>query len=97
VALGKPEKAVRAQEIVLEARGDQAGYGDYAKLAALAYQAGQTRKGDLAGERAQELAPRDQREALKAQLDSLKAQGAAGATNPGSTPAPTPAPAPAGG
>jgi hypothetical protein len=98
-ALGKPEKAVRAQEIVLEARGDRAGYGDYAKLAALAYDAGQSRKGDLAGERAMELAPRDQRDAIKTQLDQLKAQAATGggAGTPGATPAPTPAPAPSGG
>jgi uncharacterized membrane protein YccC len=97
-ALGKPEKAVRAQEIVLEARGDRAGYGDYSKLAQLAYQANQTRKGDLAAERALDLAPRDQRTELKAALDQVKAQAAtAGASNPGATPSPTPAPAPAGG
>src|SRR3712207_5441884 len=40
VALGKPEKGVRAQEIVLEERGDQAGFGDFVVLAQLAYQAG---------------------------------------------------------
>ncbi len=78
-ALGKPEKAVRAQEIVLEARGDAAGFGDYARLAELAYIAKQTRKGDLAAERAKSLAkdqPKERRDALAQSLDAAKAQAA---------------------
>ena len=91
IALGKPEKAVRAQEIVLDARGDQAGYGDYAKLAQLAYQAGQSRKGDLAAERAEALAPKSQRAALKASLEQVKTQATSGAAGAAGTPTPTPA------
>ena len=91
-----------AQEIVVDARGDQAGFGDYAKLAQLAYQAGQSRKGDLAAERATELAKdqsKEVRDNLKAALDSAKAQSAAGAAGAGQDPAagvPTPTPAPSG-
>ena len=93
-ALGDYEGAVRAQEVVIDALPDP-GFGDYAQLAILAYQADQTRKGDLASDRAQELAPKDQREALKAQLDQAKAQGATGGQQPGqpggaAAPAPVP-------
>ena len=85
--LNKPDKAVRAQEIVIDANPNP-GVGDYSSLAVLAYQAGQTRKGDLASEKAVELAPKDQRKDVKAQLDALKAQAASAATG-GATPAPT--------
>jgi len=86
VQLGDLAGAVRAQEIVLEARGDDAGFGDFAQLAQLAYQAGQTRKGDLAADRAVELAPKDQRDDLKAALEQAKTGGAAAGatTTPGS-------------
>ena len=50
----------------------------------LAYQAGQTRKGDLAKDKAVELTPKDQRETVKGQLEQAKQQ-ALGAT--GGTPA----------
>ena len=84
--LGQPEKAVKAQEIVLEANED-AGFGDYAKLAVLAYSAKQTRKGDLARSKALELAPKDQRDALKQQIDAAKAGGGGtGGTAAPSTP-----------
>lgn len=73
--LGDDAGAVRAQEIVLDSLSNP-GFGDYAQLAFFAYQAGQTRKGDLASERAQELAPKDQRADLKTQLDQAKAQAA---------------------
>lgn len=102
-ALGQLDRAVRAQEIVLDARGDSAGFGDFAKLAALAYQAGQTRKGDLAADRAKELAkdqPKDQREALEASLNQAKAQaglGAAGGAGGAAGATPAPAPTPSGG
>ena len=43
--LNEPEKAVRAQEIITEKRPKDS---TFATLAVLAYQAGQTRKGDLA-------------------------------------------------
>jgi hypothetical protein len=102
-ALGKPDKAVRAQEIVLESRGDAAGFGDYARLAQLAYDAAQTRKGDLAAERAKELAkdqPKDRRDALAQSLDAAKAEAAGAGSGgqaapgaPGATPGATPPPA----
>jgi hypothetical protein len=53
-ALGDPAKAAEAQEIAIDAGQDC--YGQYAQLAVFAYQAGQTRKGDLAADRALELA-----------------------------------------
>jgi hypothetical protein len=96
VSLGDDAAAVRAQEIIIDGL-DQPAFGDYAQLAALAYGAGQTRKGDLAAERAVELAPKDRREEIKTALEQQKtqaatsaAQGAAGntpqapATTPGS-------------
>jgi hypothetical protein len=73
--LGDDAGAVRAQEIVLDALAEP-GFGDYAQLAFFAYQAGQNRKGDLASERATELAPKEQRADLKTQLDQAKAQAA---------------------
>jgi hypothetical protein len=95
-ALGKPEKAVTAQEAILESRGDSAGFGDYARLAEFAYNAGQTRKGDLAAERATELAkdqPKDRRDALKESLAQAKAGaaqgGAAGGAQPPTTSIPS--------
>ena len=72
VALNDLTQAARAQEIVAE---DRQTSGTYAQLAVLSYQAGQTRKGDLAAEKAVELADEDEREALKGQLESAKQQG----------------------
>lgn len=71
VALGDFTRAARAQEIIAE---DRESHGAYASLAALSYQAGQTRKGDLAAAKAVELAPKDEREALRGQLESAKSQ-----------------------
>ena len=48
--------------------------GQYSELALLAYQAGQTRKGDLAKDKAVELTPKDQRETVKGQLEQAKQQ-----------------------
>src|SRR5215210_5227530 len=75
-ALNRPEEMVRAQEIVTEARPTAATFGN---LAIFAYTAGQTRKGDLAREKALELADKDERNSLKAQLDQAKAQAGAAA------------------
>ena len=61
----------------------------FATLAILAYQAGQTRKGDLARAKALQLTDKDQRETLKSQIDEAKSQAAASAT-PTATPSPTP-------
>jgi hypothetical protein len=75
--LSRPPKAVAAQEIVVDARPPSAGL--YSTLAVLAYQAGQTRKGDLAADKAVSLAPKDQRSLLKEQLQQQKTAGSGGA------------------
>jgi hypothetical protein len=85
-ALGDAPKAVEAQEVVTEARPKAP---TFATLAILAYGAGQTRKGDLARQKALELIAPDQRETLKAQIDEAKTQ-AAGAAAQSAAPAPTP-------
>jgi len=69
--LSEPEKAVRAQEIITEARPKDS---TFATLAVLAYQAGQTRKGDLATAKALSLADKADRNTLKSQLESAKQQ-----------------------
>jgi hypothetical protein len=84
--LSRPPKAVAAQEIVVDARPPSAGL--YSTLAVLAYQAGQTRKGDLAADKAVSLAPKDQRTLLKQQLQQAKQSSsgaAAGSTTPQSS------------
>jgi hypothetical protein len=68
-------KAVRAKQLVTEAERPPSS-NLYAQLAVLAYQAGDDRTGDLAGQRAVDLAPSGERKALKAQLDVLKKQAA---------------------
>lgn len=80
IALGDVKNAVAAQEIVAE---DRNAAGQYSTLAILAYQAGQTRKGDLAKDKAIELTPKDQRETVKGQLEQAKqeALGATGGTS----------------
>jgi hypothetical protein len=81
--LSRPTKAVAAQEIVVDANTPSA--GQYSTLAVLAYQAGQTRKGDLAAAKAVSLAPKDQRSLLKEQLQQQKTAAggaAAGSTTP---------------
>jgi hypothetical protein len=86
--LNEPEKAVQAQEIITEVRPKDS---TFATLAVLAYQAGQTRKGDLATKEALALADEDDRETLKSELEQAKQQAVAsqveGATEP---PAATP-------
>ena len=54
--LNKLDKAVEAQEIVAESVNKAA---PYAQLASIAYAAGQTRKGDLAKDKALALTPKD--------------------------------------
>jgi hypothetical protein len=73
--LNQLDKAVEAQELVVDARDPSSGL--FANLAALAYQAGQTRKGDLAADKAVSLADKDRRDQVKGQLESIKEQGAA--------------------
>ncbi len=72
--LNRPADAAKAQEIITEARPSDT---TYATLAIYAYQAGDTRKGDLARGRALDLAPKDERNTLKSQLDAAKQQALA--------------------
>ena len=72
IELGDAEKAARAQEVITDANPDNPNL--YAQLAQLSYAAGQTRKGDLAKEKALELTEPDMREALKGQLEQAKSQ-----------------------
>jgi len=87
-ALNDPAKATTAQEVVTEARPSS---GTYANLAVLAYAAGQTRKGDLAAQKALDETEPDMREALKSELERAKQQGAGaasgGSADPGQQPA----------
>jgi hypothetical protein len=69
--LNEPEKAVRAQEVITEARPQSE---TFAQLAVLAYTAGQTRKGDLARQEALDRAEKADRNVLKSQLDQAKQQ-----------------------
>ena len=64
----------RAQEVITDARPTAA---TFTQLAVFAYQAGQTRKGDLARDKAIELTEPDMREALKGQLEQAKTQATA--------------------
>jgi tetratricopeptide (TPR) repeat protein len=86
-ALGNAAKAVQAQEIVTEARPKAT---TFAQLAVYAYQAGQTRKGDLARDKALELTPKDQRAALKSQLQQARTSAAAVTGQPTPTATATP-------
>ena len=90
--LNRPADAVAAQEIITEARP---GSTPFARLAIYAYEAGQTRKGDLARSRALELADKDERNILKSQIDAAKQQAATeqiqqDAGGAGGTPTPDP-------
>jgi hypothetical protein len=82
--LSRPPKAVAAQEIVVDARPPSAGL--YSTLALLAYQAGQTRKGDLAADKAVSLAPKDQQALLKQQLQQAKQAGGGTSSSTATTP-----------
>jgi hypothetical protein len=71
LSIGNANKAVGAQEVVTQVDPTQQ---TFANLAIFAYQAGQTRKGDLAAGKAVDLAPKDEQKDLKTQLDSAKTQ-----------------------
>jgi tetratricopeptide (TPR) repeat protein len=86
--LNDPAKAVAAQEIVTEARPKSK---TFANLAVLAYQAGQTRKGDLATKKALDLADPADRQTLKSDLEQAKQQAVA-AQIQNATPTPTATP-----
>jgi hypothetical protein len=96
VGLNEPDKAVSAMEDVIAKR--QATGPLYVQLAALAYEAGQTRKAELASTKALALTPKDSREQIKAQLDAARQaasatidQGAGTTTTPGASATTTPA------
>jgi hypothetical protein len=92
--LDKPEKAVRALEMIIDVRGDTASKATqsnlYSQLAVYAYQAGQTRKGDLAATRAVSLAAESERKLLRQNLDAAKTQALTEQAQRAST-TPTPA------
>ena len=86
--LARYEDAVRAMEVVIDQRDPTSAL--YAQLAILAHGAKQTRKSNLAKDKAIELAPNAQRSQVRTQIESSIAQldGGAGATGTG-TPEPT--------
>jgi hypothetical protein len=86
-ALGDGTHAVEAQEVITQ---DRPSGTTFATLAILSYQAGQTRKGDLARGKALQLTDKDQRNTLKSQIDEAKTQAAAAA--PSATPTVTATP-----
>jgi cytochrome c-type biogenesis protein CcmH/NrfG len=83
--LNQPAEAVNAMEIIIDRRPETGPL--YVQLASLAYQAGQTRKAQLASKKALSLTPKDDREQIQAQLDG--ARQAASTAAPGSTATPS--------
>jgi tetratricopeptide (TPR) repeat protein len=90
VGLNKPDKAVRAQEIILDRRTPTGPL--YVQLAALAYQAGQTRKAQLASKKALALTPKDNKEQIRAQLESARVAASAQLDQSSATPSTTTTP-----
>jgi hypothetical protein len=82
--LNELKKAVTAKQIVTDAERPPSS-NQYAQLAVLAYQAGDTRTGDLAGDRAVDLAPKADRKELRTTLDLLKTQAASKAAQQATT------------
>ena len=82
--LNELKKAVQAKQLVAQAE-DPPSSNVYAQLAALAYQAGETRTGDLASIRAIDLAPAEDRKQLRTALDALKRQAASDAAQQATT------------
>src|SRR5215207_6549537 len=85
--LNRPADAAKAQEIITEARPSAT---TFATLAIYAYQAGQTRKGDLARQQALDRAEKDERNILKDQLDQAKQAAAAQQIQQNASPTATP-------
>jgi hypothetical protein len=71
-ALNQPLAGVQAAEIVADARPSAQAFF---QLAVFAYAAGQTRKGDLASQKAVQKTPAADRPSVKSQLDAIKKQG----------------------
>ncbi len=92
IAIEQPDKAVTAQEMITEI---EPAANTFTNLSLLAYQAGQTRKGDLAAAKAVELTEdKDDKKELKEQLEQAKSQAALQQIQdiaPSATPTATPA------
>ena len=86
LSIEQPDRAVGAQELVTQIEPTQQ---TFQNLAILAYQAGNLRKGDLAANKAVDLAPKDERKDLKTELDQYKSQAAAQQIQQAATPTPT--------
>src|SRR5919201_1121170 len=71
-ALNQPIAGVQAAEIVADARPSAQAFF---QLAVFAYAAGQTRKGDLAAQKAVQKTPAADRPSVKSQLDAIRKQG----------------------
>ena len=87
IGLNQPTNAAAAAEIVADARNDAQSWLQLVQYASLAHQ---TRKADLAGQKAIERAPKKQRKLVKQSVKQAKQAGApAGPTGAGgATPAP---------
>jgi hypothetical protein len=85
VGLNQPTRAAQAAEVITEVRPDTS---SFFQLAVYAYQAGQTRKGDLAAGKAVSLAPKDQQDTLKTRLKDAKAAVASATSGTGTTTTP---------
>lgn len=96
--LNELDRAVTAQEIVTEARTEVSNTQRsnlFFQLAALAYAAGQTDKGKLAGDRAVELAPKEDKKLVRQKVDQARDAAASQAGQTATTPnGATTAPAP---
>ncbi|HWI22749.1 MAG TPA: hypothetical protein VNT22_09065 [Baekduia sp.] len=73
-ALNQPQKGYTAMEVVVNAQGSKATPQQYVTLAYWAYLAKNTRQAKLAGEKALELTPKDERANIKSALDAYAAQ-----------------------
>jgi|SRR5215211_745906 len=67
--LNRPKEAQQAASILAQDAGDAA---SYLRLVSYAARAGDTRTADLAGQKAVDLAPKDQRKLIKKQIEALK-------------------------
>ena len=72
-ALNQPDKLVRTAELIARADPTPQNYVILTQYAAIA---GQSRTADLAGQKAIDLAPRDQRSTVRDQVEQAKAAGA---------------------
>jgi hypothetical protein len=83
--LNEPDKAISAFEIYLA--GQKATAPLYVQYASFAYQAGDTRKAELASKKALALAGKDDKEQIRAELEAARAQASvqASSATPSST------------